>query len=76
MAADAGATSTKHAVAVFDPGDKDYNTIAFPSVEIIVFTAFMGELEGEDQRLGVTVLRKPLDIDKLRRALHTALSGS
>jgi hypothetical protein len=36
MAADAGATSTKHAVAVFDPGDKDYNTIAFPSVEIIV----------------------------------------
>jgi DNA-binding response OmpR family regulator len=46
-----------------------------PSVGVILFTAFMGELEGEDERLGVTVLRKPLDIDKLRRALHATLSG-
>ena len=46
-----------------------------PSVGVILFTAFMGELEGEDERLGVTVLRKPLDIDKLRRALHATLAG-
>ncbi|HEX2438555.1 MAG TPA: response regulator [Methylomirabilota bacterium] len=46
-----------------------------PSVEVILFTAFMGELGGEDERLRVTVLRKPLDIDKLRRALHAALAG-
>jgi hypothetical protein len=35
MAVD-GSAATKHSVAVFDPGDKDFNTIAFPSVEIIV----------------------------------------
>jgi DNA-binding response OmpR family regulator len=45
-----------------------------PSIAVILFTAFMGELDGEE--LGVTVLRKPLDIDGLRRALRDALAGS
>jgi CheY-like chemotaxis protein len=47
-----------------------------PSVAVILFTGFMGELDGEDQRLGVRVLRKPLDIDGLRRALQDTLAGS
>ena len=47
-----------------------------PSIAVILFTGFMGELDGEDQRLGVTVLRKPLDIDGLRRALQDTLAGS
>jgi len=47
-----------------------------PSIAVILFTGFMGELDGEDQRLGVTVLRKPLDIDDLRRALQDTLAGS
>ena len=47
-----------------------------PSIAVILFTAFMGELDGEDQRLGVTVLRKPLDIDGLRRALQDTLARS
>ncbi len=47
-----------------------------PSIAIILFTAFMGELAGEDQRLGVRVLRKPLDIDDLHRALRDTLAGS
>ena len=47
-----------------------------PSIAVILFTAFMGELDGEDQRLGVTVLRKPLDIDGLRRALRDTLARS
>ena len=47
-----------------------------PSVAVILFTAFMGELHGEDERLGVTVLRKPLEIEGLRRALRDTLAGS
>ncbi len=47
-----------------------------PSIAVILFTAFMGELAGEHQRLGVRVLRKPLDIDDLRRALQDTLAGS
>lgn len=46
-----------------------------PSVAVILFTAFMGEV-GENERLGVTVLRKPVDIDDLRRALRDTLTGS
>jgi len=44
-----------------------------PSVAVILFTAFHGELAGVDRHLGFTVLRKPLDIDGLRRALVAAL---
>jgi CheY-like chemotaxis protein len=47
-----------------------------PSIAVILFTGFMGEVAGEDQRLGVRVLRKPLDIDDLRRALQDTLAGS
>jgi CheY-like chemotaxis protein len=47
-----------------------------PSVAVIMFTAFNGEFDGEDRRLGFTVLRKPLDIDGLRRALRDTLAGS
>jgi CheY-like chemotaxis protein len=47
-----------------------------PSVAVIMFTAFNGEFDGEDLRLGFTVLRKPLDIDGLRRALRDTLAGS
>jgi CheY-like chemotaxis protein len=47
-----------------------------PSVAVIMFTAFMGELQGEDERLGFTVLRKPLNIEGLRRALRETLAGS
>ncbi len=47
-----------------------------PSVAVIMFTAFHGELDGEDRRLGFTVLRKPLEIDGLRRALRDTLAGS
>jgi CheY-like chemotaxis protein len=47
-----------------------------PSIGVILFTAFSGELAGEDERLGLRVLRKPLDIDDLRRALHDTVAGS
>jgi CheY-like chemotaxis protein len=47
-----------------------------PSVAVILFTAFHGEFDGEERRLGFTVLRKPLDIDGLRRALRDTLAGS
>jgi CheY-like chemotaxis protein len=47
-----------------------------PSIAVILFTGFMGDLDGEDQRLGVRVLRKPLDIDGLRRVLQDTLAGS
>jgi CheY-like chemotaxis protein len=46
-----------------------------PSVAVIMFTAFSGEFGGEDQRLGFTVLRKPLDINGLRRALRESLAS-
>jgi CheY-like chemotaxis protein len=47
-----------------------------PSVGVILFTAFAGELAGEDERLRLRVLRKPLDIDDLRRALRDTLAAS
>lgn len=47
-----------------------------PSVAVIMFTAFGGEFAGEDRRLGFTVLRKPLDIDGLHRALRESLASS
>jgi two-component system, cell cycle sensor histidine kinase and response regulator CckA len=48
-----------------------------PSIAVILFTAFMGELGGEDERLGINkVLRKPLDINRLRQALRDTLAGS
>ena len=47
-----------------------------PSVAVIMFTAFNGEFDGEDRRLGFTVLRKPLSIDGLRQALRDTLAGS
>jgi CheY-like chemotaxis protein len=45
-----------------------------PSVAVILFTASVGEIGGGDARPGFTVLRKPLDIDGLRRALHHSLT--
>ena len=45
-----------------------------PSVAVILFTAFHGDLEGENGRASFTVLRKPLDIDVLHRALRTTLA--
>jgi CheY-like chemotaxis protein len=47
-----------------------------PSVAVIMFTAFSGEFAGEDRRLGFTVLRKPLDINGLHRALRESLASS
>lgn len=47
-----------------------------PSVAVIIFTAFSGEFGGEERRLGFTVLRKPLDIDGLRRALRETLTSA
>jgi DNA-binding response OmpR family regulator len=47
-----------------------------PSVGVILFTAFHGEIESEEQRRGLTVLRKPLEIEGLRRALRETLTGA
>ncbi|HEU4369447.1 MAG TPA: response regulator [Methylomirabilota bacterium] len=45
-----------------------------PAVAVIMFTAAMRDLDGEGRRLGFSVLRKPLDIEGLRRALHASLT--
>ena len=42
-------------------------------VAVIMFTAYTGDLEAQGRRLGFTVLRKPLDIEGLRRAVRDAL---
>ncbi len=42
-------------------------------VGVIMFTAFAGDLDSEGRRLGFTVLRKPLDIEGLRRAVRAAV---
>src|SRR2546428_12198372 len=42
-------------------------------VAVIMFTAFTGDLEAQGRRLAFTVLRKPLDIEGLRRAVRDAL---
>jgi DNA-binding response OmpR family regulator len=44
-------------------------------VPVIMFTAFTGDLEDHGRRLGFTVLRKPLDIEGLRRAVRAALEA-
>jgi two-component system response regulator PilR (NtrC family) len=44
-------------------------------VSVIMFTAFTGDLEADGRRLGFTVLRKPLDIEGLRRAVRAALQA-
>lgn len=46
-----------------------------PAVSLIMFTAFNGEFDGAERRLRFTVLRKPLEIDGLRRALQDTLAG-
>jgi DNA-binding response OmpR family regulator len=48
---------------------RDHDT----QVGVIIFTAFAGDLESHGGRLGFTVLRKPLDIEGLRRAVREAL---
>lgn len=47
-----------------------------PRVSMIMFTAFNGGFDGADRRLRFTVLRKPLEIDGLRRALRDTLARS
>lgn len=47
-----------------------------PGIAVILFTAFAGEVGGAEEQLRLTVLRKPLDIEDLRRALHETLTGS
>jgi CheY-like chemotaxis protein len=42
-------------------------------VAVIMFTAYTGDLEAHGRRLAFTVLRKPLDIEGLRRAVRAAL---
>jgi DNA-binding response OmpR family regulator len=44
-----------------------------PAVGVVMFTAFAGDLDDQRQRLRFTVLRKPLDIEALRRAVGAAL---
>ena len=44
-------------------------------VSVIMFTAFSGDLEAEGRRLGFTILRKPLDIEGLRRAVRAAIQA-
>jgi DNA-binding response OmpR family regulator len=44
-------------------------------VSVIMFTAFTGDLEADGRRLGFTVLRKPLEIEALRRAVRAAIEA-
>jgi len=44
-------------------------------VSVIMFTAFAGDLESDGRRLGFTILRKPLDIEALRRAVRAAIEA-
>ena len=44
-------------------------------VSVIMFTAFTGDLEADGRRLGFTILRKPLDIEGLRRAVRAAVEA-
>jgi DNA-binding response OmpR family regulator len=44
-------------------------------VRVIMFTAFTGDLEADGRRLGFTVLRKPLEIEALRRAVRAAVEA-
>jgi CheY-like chemotaxis protein len=47
-----------------------------PAVPLIVLTATTQELQDEGRRLGFRVLRKPLDIEHLRRAMDETLGGA
>lgn len=44
-------------------------------VSVIMFTAYAGDLDTDGRRLGFTVLRKPLDIEVLRRAVRAAVES-
>ncbi|HET7340230.1 MAG TPA: response regulator [Methylomirabilota bacterium] len=44
-------------------------------VPVIMFTAFTGDLASEGRRLAFSVLRKPLDIEGLRRAVRAAIDA-
>ena len=44
-------------------------------VGVIMFTAFAGDLASHDPQLNFTVLRKPLDIEGLQRAVRATLKG-
>lgn len=44
-------------------------------VSVIMFTAFSGDLEADGRRLGFTILRKPLEIEGLRRAVRAAVQA-
>jgi DNA-binding response OmpR family regulator len=44
-------------------------------VRVIMFTAFTGDLDAHGRRLGFTILRKPLDIEGLRRAIRAAFEA-
>ncbi|HTO13726.1 MAG TPA: hypothetical protein VMQ51_19295, partial [Candidatus Binatia bacterium] len=44
-------------------------------VSVIMFTAFTGDLEADGRRLGFTILRKPVDIEALRRAVRAAVEA-
>lgn len=44
-----------------------------PSVGVIMFTASGAELDSHGRRLGFTLLRKPLQIDRLETAVKQAL---
>ena len=46
-----------------------------PGVSVIMFTAFSGDLDTDRRRLGFMVVRKPLDIDDLRRAVRAAIEA-
>jgi CheY-like chemotaxis protein len=42
-------------------------------VPVIMFTGYTGDLAGEGRRLGFTILRKPLEIEGLRRTMREAV---
>lgn len=44
------------------------------SVGVIMLTASGADLDGHGRRLGFTLLRKPLEIDRLEKAVRQALS--
>src|SRR4051812_16779098 len=44
-------------------------------VSVLMFTAFTGDLDADGRRLGFTILRKPLDIEGLRRAVRAAVEA-
>ena len=55
------------------PGLSGLEVVA--GVGVIMFTAFTGDLDSEGRRLGFTILRKPLDIEGLRRAVRAAIDA-